>query len=218
MLSTLVTPARAGVQCLFCLALAGAGTAPARADTAPHVRVVFDGIEPPIEGVLVQVYDGEHLAPQLVVDNRTARPLEILDGRGRSMRRIRPQASWSGSDPRLDPGGPCASPTRRRRARRRCANVLGQEREPFLRISRAGVEANAASPTWQAFRHGRVTAGRSGPARWERISTEPRYRWRDPRAGRPGPGEALRNWEVPVRIGSRSAAIRGVTEWQPAVY
>lgn len=250
---------------------------------APHVRVVFDGIEPPVDGLLVQVYDDAQLAPQLVLDNRTSRPLEILDRRGRSMLRIRPQASYGWFDGRIDPrrarpaapdppapgvagewrvparyGGqrielrghfrydppPTGAFVARLTSGRELAPgvhvtlsggerpalllentgdaavvVLGLHGEPFLLVSAAGVEANLASPTWQELDRGdAVAAPRGARVRWQRVSRVPRYRWLDARAGRPPPGATARAWEVPVRVGGRTTAIRGVTEWQPAVY
>ena len=51
------------------------------------VRVMLDGIEPPVAGLRVQVFD-DHLAPQLVLENLTGRALEILDEGGRAFVRI----------------------------------------------------------------------------------------------------------------------------------
>ena len=70
-------------------------------DVAPNVRVMFDGVEPEVPGLLVQVYD-DPLAPQLVLDNRTGRAVEILDDKGKRLLSIRPQASWGWFDKRLD--------------------------------------------------------------------------------------------------------------------
>lgn len=58
---------------------------PARDD----VRVLLDGIEPPVAGLRVQVFDHQ-LAPQLVLENLTGRALEILDDGGRAFLRITP--------------------------------------------------------------------------------------------------------------------------------
>jgi len=269
------------MRCLVGMALLAVTAAHGR--EAPHVRVVFDGIEPPVDGLLVQVYDDAQLAPQLVLDNRTSRPLEILDRRGRSMLRIRPQASYGWFDGRIDPrrarpaapdppapgvagewrvparyGGqrielrghfrydppPTGAFVARLTSGRELAPgvhvtlsggerpalllentgdaavvVLGLHGEPFLLVSAAGVEANLASPTWQELDRGdAVAAPRGARVRWQRVSRVPRYRWLDARAGRPPPGATARAWEVPVRVGGRTTAIRGVTEWQPAVY
>ena len=273
-----VIPAKAGIQCLFVLFIAAA----AHARDASHVRVVFDGIEPPVDGVLVQVYDDAQLAPQLVLDNRTSRPLEILDRGGRSMLSSRPQASYGWFAGRIDPArlrpaaqdppapgvvGEWRVPARlggrrielrghfrydppaagafvaRLTSGRELAPgvqvtlssgerpallienagdaavlVLGHHGEPFLLVSAAGVEANLASPTWHELGRGETAAPRGARVRWQRVSRVPRYSWLDARIGRPAPGDTARAWEVPVRVGGRSAAIQGVTEWQPAVY
>jgi hypothetical protein len=124
-LKRLVIPAQARVRCLAGLALLAATAAHARG--APPVRVVFDGIEPHVDGLLVQVYDDARLAPQLVLDNRTSRALEILDRRGRSMLSIRPQASYGWFDGRIDPAR--VRPVARDPA---AAPVLGEWRVPAL--------------------------------------------------------------------------------------
>lgn len=65
---------------------AAAGPALAH-DASRPVRVVLDGVEPPVAGLRVQVYD-DHLAPQLVLENQTGRVLEVLDDHGRAFVRI----------------------------------------------------------------------------------------------------------------------------------
>lgn len=52
------------------------------------MRAVLDPLPSALDGVVVQIH--ETLAPQLVVENRTARTLEILDDRGRAFIRIGP--------------------------------------------------------------------------------------------------------------------------------
>jgi hypothetical protein len=53
----------------------------------PDIRVILDGVEPPVAGLRVQVYD-DNLAPQLVLENQTGQPLEILDEQGRAFLRV----------------------------------------------------------------------------------------------------------------------------------
>jgi hypothetical protein len=231
----------------------------------------------------VQVYDDARLSPQLVLDNRTSRPLEVLDRRGRSMLRIRPQASYGWFDGRIDPErvrppepdaeipavlgqwrvparhdgrlielrghfvyeprvpgvyvarllsarepapgvrvalSDGARPTLRiENAGRQPVVVLGEQGEPFLLVTAAGVEANLASPTWQRLGRSRsAVAPRGAVVRWHRVSRVPRYTWQDARAGQPPAQGSAHRWEIPVRVGGRALAIRGVTEWQPAVY
>lgn len=80
-----------------------------------EIRVVLDGVEPPVAGLRVQLYD-DALAPRLVLENLTGEPLEVLDGAGRAFVRITPETveadlaadAWYRS---LSPGG-AASPPR----------------------------------------------------------------------------------------------------------
>ena len=73
------------------------------------LRVILDGVEPPVAGLRVQVYD-DQLAPQLVLENLGDQALEILDEQGRAFVRIRPggvdadlgAVAWYGS---VSPGG-----------------------------------------------------------------------------------------------------------------
>jgi hypothetical protein len=282
MLSRPVAPAKAGARCLFLALLLGAPAGHAGDAAARNVRVLFDGVEPPIAELLVQVFDDARLKPQLVLDNRSSRAVEILDPKGRHLLSIRPQASWGWFDSRLDPrrvrlpaevppepldlgewrvpariGGqrielrgrfrydppPAGAYVARLTSARELAPgvqvtvstgeapallienggrdpvlVLGHQGEPFLVVSATGVEANLASPTWQELGRGSGQAPRGARVRWQRVSSVPRYSWLDARAGQPPPGETARAWEVPVRIGGRTTAIQGVTEWQPAVY
>lgn len=90
-----VAPARR--SCIFQRALIGTslllmqaaapGTAGAQ-QARDDVRVVLDGVEPSVAGLRVQVYD-DHLAPQLVLENRSDRVLEIFDEAGRPFVRIK---------------------------------------------------------------------------------------------------------------------------------
>jgi hypothetical protein len=57
-------------------------------EPADAVRVVLDGVEPPVAGLRVQVFD-DHLAPQLVLENLSGAVLEILDEDGRAFLRIK---------------------------------------------------------------------------------------------------------------------------------
>ena len=64
------------------------GMARAHQGAREDVRVVLDGIEPPVAGLRVQVYD-DALAPQLVLENQSSRVLEIFDEQGRAFVRIK---------------------------------------------------------------------------------------------------------------------------------
>lgn len=81
---------------------------------ATDIRVALGGVEPPVAGLRVQLYD-DAVAPHLVVENLTDAPLEILDAQGRAFVRITPHAveadlaaaAWYRS---LSPGGAAAAP------------------------------------------------------------------------------------------------------------
>ena len=124
---------------------------PARAHQLPQddVRVMLDGVEPPVAGLRVQVYD-DQLAPQLVLENLSGRALEILDERGRAFVRIRPDGvdadlaadAWYGS---VSPGG---------------APVPAGAREPDAKPDWRAVRAQAS---WGWF-DPRLAKARAGPA------------------------------------------------------
>jgi hypothetical protein len=99
--------------------------------------------------------------------------------------------------------------------------VLGLEGEPFLRFTRAGVAANAASPTaWSTGvvgTSGAVTTA-SGPA-WRRVSGGHTFAWHEnrlrPRASVASAGTGPRRvarWSVPLVVDGRRTQLRG-WEW-----
>jgi hypothetical protein len=108
--------------------------------------------------------------------------------------------------------------------------VLGADREPFLRVGEA-VEANLASPTWvQVARAlGRTPKTVADPAaepQWERISEGHLMSWTDYRSrppdSEPPPAQLrsgrpieVRRWTIPLRFGSQTAEISGITEFEP---
>jgi hypothetical protein len=101
--------------------------------------------------------------------------------------------------------------------------VLGEEDEPMLRLTAAGVEANEASPTWvftSEATGGYVRTGAVGakePPRWARL-TAGQATWLDRRgqvsqtAAEGHPGDKKR-WLVPVLIGERRTSIDAETLW-----
>ena len=68
--------------------LLGVGSAQAHQPEHSKLRAVLDPLPAALDGVVVQVH--ETLAPQLVIENRTVRTLEILDDKGRPFIRISP--------------------------------------------------------------------------------------------------------------------------------
>jgi hypothetical protein len=105
--------------------------------------------------------------------------------------------------------------------------VLGYQGEPYLRVSRAGVFENRASPA-VALNRTRVPTGaagraRIGPPRWVRVSGGSTARWHDHRAHwmggatpapvRHAPDEShlIERWSIPVRIDGAAAVIAGTT-------
>jgi hypothetical protein len=108
--------------------------------------------------------------------------------------------------------------------------ILSDRGEPFLRIGRGGVFANARSADWYASGNPdgvfRVPRGRlGGPPRWVKVSAEPGWSWFDhrlhPRAQVSLPPATERQtvrlfgWTVPARLGGRPGSIKGRVEWRP---
>jgi hypothetical protein len=99
--------------------------------------------------------------------------------------------------------------------------VLGLEGEPFLRFTRSGVAANAASPTaWSSGVVGSSDAvtSASGPV-WHRVAGGHTFAWHEnrlrPRPSVPGGGATPRRvaqWSVPLLVDGRRTGLRG-TEW-----
>jgi hypothetical protein len=101
--------------------------------------------------------------------------------------------------------------------------VFGAEGEPFLRIASEGVDANLASPTWQASARSASAAvpaeGASGAPAWQRVASVPRFGWIEPRAlvtrAPPEGGGDVLEWRVPMRLGDESVVVTGVVAWKP---
>jgi hypothetical protein len=90
--------------------------------------------------------------------------------------------------------------------------ILAADGRAFLRISRTGVLANWDHPAW--FRS-QVAGKRPLPPwttdaeqvdDWRSVSRAPYWAWFDPRLSR---GEHGNSWEIPARLGIKSAPIRG---------
>ena len=103
--------------------------------------------------------------------------------------------------------------------------VLGEGDRAFLRISRAGVEADVASADFFTTSNPNGAAPRRapGPPKWVRISRVDSWGWYDHRlhpAAAQAPADEQRaarlaQWRVPLRYGDRAVAVRGTGEFRP---
>lgn len=110
--------------------------------------------------------------------------------------------------------------------------VLDPAGTPFLRISDAGVETDAAAPFTYLSRHGADTAIRlpagvvdGAPARWTRVSDDVSWHWHDPRlrpaagpapvGGRSDVRQVLGRWSVPLRFSDVATTLDGTLELHP---
>jgi hypothetical protein len=109
--------------------------------------------------------------------------------------------------------------------------ILGASGEPMARMRGQVVEANLLSPSWVPIGQTTgqvpmVAADPGAPPRWERIFDGFRWSWPDFR-NRPPDAElpplslsrhgtvTVKRWEIPIEVGSRRIAIRGMTEVLP---
>ena len=108
--------------------------------------------------------------------------------------------------------------------------VKGIEGEPFARFTPSSVEVNERSVTWRDDRGLQGRPFEVGPGTdpvWTRQGAEPRLTWLDRRlAYAPGvpPDDVARRtkpttmveWDLPVEIDGRPAAVSGETTWHPS--
>jgi hypothetical protein len=93
--------------------------------------------------------------------------------------------------------------------------VLDAAGEPFLRVSRKGVEANVRSRAWLDSARASAAADHGpafrGAASWQRVTRAPRYVWIDRRVltGEDGTRSA---WQVPMLLGTTALTVSGVTD------
>jgi hypothetical protein len=111
--------------------------------------------------------------------------------------------------------------------------VLGYRSEPYLRVGPTGVDENQRSPSAYANRYTnppkRSPAGLdpAAPPRWRRIRNQPEAVWHDHRSHWSGPDPpavtadrghrqvVVANWQIPPRLGQRTALIQGDIVWVP---
>ena len=96
--------------------------------------------------------------------------------------------------------------------------VLGEGREPMLRLTDFGAEANLGSPTWAATQGAAVEP----EERWVPLTAGRQLSYVEPRAAaRSGEPVAmddrhvLRRWTIPVVVDERNGELVGETVWQP---
>jgi hypothetical protein len=111
--------------------------------------------------------------------------------------------------------------------------VLGYRSEPYLRVGPGGVYENKRSPSAYANRFAnapsRIPADLdpAAPPQWRRIATHPDAVWHDHRAHWSGPDPpavtadrghrqvVVPNWQIPLRLGQRTALVEGDIVWVP---
>jgi hypothetical protein len=109
--------------------------------------------------------------------------------------------------------------------------VLGKDGEPFARIGPKVTEVNARSPTWAEIQQARGhdpsdAVDSAAPPAWQQVSDTPRWSWPEFRAAAPrsdppppivkrGKAITVKTWSIPYLIGTRRAAVDGVTRWVP---
>ena len=111
--------------------------------------------------------------------------------------------------------------------------VLGYRSEPYLRVGPTGVYENQRSPSAYANRFAnppkRIPAelNPAAPPQWRRIATNPDAVWHDHRSHWSGPDPpavaadrghrqvVVPTWQIPLRLGQRTALIEGDIVWVP---
>jgi hypothetical protein len=111
--------------------------------------------------------------------------------------------------------------------------VLGYRSEPYLRVDPTGVYENQRSPSAYANRFAnapsRIPPGLdpAAPPRWRRIRNHPDAVWHDHRSHWSGPDPpavtadrghtqvVVPTWQIPLRLGQRTALIEGDIVWVP---
>jgi hypothetical protein len=111
--------------------------------------------------------------------------------------------------------------------------VLGYRSEPYLRVGPAGVYENRRSPSAYANRFAnapsRIPADLdpAAPPQWRRIANQPDAVWHDHRTHWSGPDPpavaadrghrqvVVPSWQIPLRLGQRTALVEGDIVWVP---
>lgn len=111
--------------------------------------------------------------------------------------------------------------------------VLGYRSEPYLRVGPGGVYENRRSPSAYANRFAnapsRIPADLdpAAPPQWRRIADQPDAVWHDHRTHWSGPDPpavaadrghrqvVVPSWQIPLRLGQRTALVEGDIVWVP---
>jgi hypothetical protein len=111
--------------------------------------------------------------------------------------------------------------------------VLGYRSEPYLRVGPTGVYENQRSPSAYANRFAnapnRIPAelDPAAPPQWRRIRNQPDAVWHDHRTHWSGPDPpavaadrghrqvVVPSWQIPLRLGQRTALVEGDIVWVP---
>lgn len=92
----------------------------------------------------------------------------------------------------------------------RALTILGEDREPMLRFTGTGVEANLTSPTFMSST-GRNDAQETQDGPWSPVSGSGTYGWMDPRLA--VSANHTERWEVKITDGSGNHfELRGTLE------
>jgi hypothetical protein len=98
--------------------------------------------------------------------------------------------------------------------------VLGDEGEPFLRFTAAGVDVNLASPTAASARLG-ARGAQHGAPRWHQLTGEHAVAWHEGRlrphslSGTPAAAELAGNVVIPVDVAGRRVHLVGQSWYAP---
>lgn len=176
------------IACWIALSLAAAPAVahgPEPGSSGGELDAQLDALPPELDGLAVQIH--RTVAPQLVLENRTGRVLEVLDGQGLAFLRIGPEGVH----------GNLAAPA----WYRSLAPEAGTVPPEVAERARSG---EPVPPRWVPVKRGPSWG-------WfdERLEARPGTH-------RAGHGEAKPRWEVPVRLGDTASALRGRFVERPA--
>jgi hypothetical protein len=111
--------------------------------------------------------------------------------------------------------------------------VLGYRSEPYLRVDPTGVYENQRSPSAYANRFANAPSkipanlDPAAPPQWRRIADQPDAVWHDHRTHWSGPDPpavtadrghrqvVVPSWQIPLRLGQRTALVEGDIVWVP---
>lgn len=94
--------------------------------------------------------------------------------------------------------------------------VLDRQGQPFIRLSKAGTEANLNSSQWRetATQQGLRQISTANSSGWQMISTSPRYTWVEPRTRSNANTKKAFTWQIQLRIDTRLVTLTGESRWR----